>query len=64
MDELLSSVDQPLKVMNCPETNKEFILCDYNRDGDSYRSCLSPSVSTSCTIYRDSLLFHPPSIFH
>eukprot|EP00961_Rhodomonas_salina_P014068 188618-Rhodomonas_salina.1 len=51
VDDLLSAVDQPLKVaphaftlrcavltkvmavkvMKCPETNKEFILCDYNR---------------------------------
>lgn len=26
------------QVFTCPETNKKFILCDYNRDGDSYRS--------------------------
>ena len=24
--------------MKCPETNKDFIVCDYNRDGDSFRS--------------------------
>ena len=34
---VVSSVDQPLEVMRCPETSKEFLLCDYNRDGDSYR---------------------------
>lgn len=37
-EELLSSVDQPLKVQKCKQTGKEFLLCDYNRDGDSYRS--------------------------
>jgi capping protein beta len=37
-DELLNHVDQPLKVQNDTKTNKSFILCDYNRDGDSYRS--------------------------
>lgn len=37
-DELLNHVDQPLKVQTDPETNKKYILCDYNRDGDSYRS--------------------------
>jgi len=37
-DDLLNHVDQPLKVKKDPKTGKEFILCDYNRDGDSYRS--------------------------
>jgi capping protein beta len=38
MEDLLSAVDQPLKVLTCPETSKPFIVCDYNRDGESYRS--------------------------
>ncbi len=29
---------QPLKAIRCPDTNKDFIVCDYNRDGDSFRS--------------------------
>lgn len=38
-EDLLSSVDQPLKVERDDESDgKEFLLCDYNRDGDSYRS--------------------------
>jgi len=37
-DELLNHVDQPLKVATDTKTQKQFILCDYNRDGDSYRS--------------------------
>jgi capping protein beta len=37
-EDLLSSVDQPLKVSLCKKTGKEYLLCDYNRDGDSYRS--------------------------
>jgi len=37
-DELLNHVDQPLKVRKDPKTNKMYVLCDYNRDGDSYRS--------------------------
>lgn len=36
--ELLSQVDQPLQVYMDSECAKEFILCDYNRDADSYRS--------------------------
>jgi capping protein beta len=36
-EDLLSAVDQPLLVEKCTTTNKEFLLCDYNRDGESYR---------------------------
>lgn len=36
--DLLSSVDVPLKVLRCPKTSKDFLCCDYNRDGDLYRS--------------------------
>ncbi|KAL2112507.1 hypothetical protein VUR80DRAFT_7360 [Thermomyces stellatus] len=37
-EDLLSSVDQPLTTKRCRQTNREYLLCDYNRDGDSYRS--------------------------
>ncbi|KAK0748265.1 F-actin-capping protein subunit beta [Apiosordaria backusii] len=37
-EELLSSVDQPLTVQRCKQTGRDYLLCDYNRDGDSYRS--------------------------
>lgn len=36
--ELLSQVDQPLQVLMDADCAKEFILCEYNRDADSYRS--------------------------
>lgn len=36
-DELLTHVDQPLKVHKDPKAGKYFVQCDYNRDGDSYR---------------------------
>ncbi|XP_072980959.1 F-actin-capping protein subunit beta [Typha angustifolia] len=36
--DLLSQVDQPLQVCMDKESMKEFILCEYNRDADSYRS--------------------------
>ncbi|KAF8001222.1 hypothetical protein HF325_003723 [Metschnikowia pulcherrima] len=39
--DLLAAVDTPLKVAKCPETNKLFLCCDYNRDGDLYRSPFS-----------------------
>lgn len=42
-EDLLSSVDQPLKVAVDKTDKKEYLLCDYNRDGDSYRS---PSSNT------------------
>mmetsp|Transcript_24848 Transcript_24848/g.30052 ORF Transcript_24848/g.30052 Transcript_24848/m.30052 type:complete len:274 (-) Transcript_24848:943-1764(-) len=37
-EELLSRVDQPLQIAFDEVANKDFLLCDYNRDGDSYRS--------------------------
>jgi len=37
-DDLLSSVDQPLKVLVDRATGREYLACDYNRDGESYRS--------------------------
>jgi capping protein (actin filament) muscle Z-line, beta len=37
-EDLLSAVDQPLKIQRCALTGKEFLLCDYNRDGESFRS--------------------------
>lgn len=36
-DDLLMAVDQPLKVLTDEEGGKEFLCCEYNRDGDSYR---------------------------
>ncbi|XP_041378184.1 F-actin-capping protein subunit beta-like [Gigantopelta aegis] len=37
-EDLLSSVDQPLKIARDKNSGKDYLLCDYNRDGDSYRS--------------------------
>ena len=37
-EDLLSSVDQPLPVRRCRASGRDYLLCDYNRDGDSYRS--------------------------
>ncbi|ROT35456.1 F-actin capping protein beta subunit [Sodiomyces alkalinus F11] len=37
-EDLLSSVDQPLGVRGCRQSGRDYLLCDYNRDGDSYRS--------------------------
>ncbi|KAG8660719.1 hypothetical protein MANES_02G186100v8 [Manihot esculenta] len=36
--DLLSQVDQALQVLCDVDCGKEFILCEYNRDADSYRS--------------------------
>jgi len=38
VEQLLTSVDQPLKVAHDPVSKRDYLLCDYNRDGDSYRS--------------------------
>ncbi|KAI5119430.1 hypothetical protein M0805_009881 [Coniferiporia weirii] len=37
-DDLLGSVDQPLLLKVDPATGREYLACDYNRDGESYRS--------------------------
>lgn len=37
-EDLLNHVDQPLKVEKDTKSGKSFIQCEYNRDGDSYRS--------------------------
>lgn len=37
MSDLLGSVDQPLKIAHDSKYRKDYLLCDYNRDGDSYR---------------------------
>lgn len=38
VEDLLSKIDQPLRMLQDSETGKYFLLCDYNRDGDSWRS--------------------------
>jgi len=37
-EDLLSAVDQPLKIAHDKAEKKDYLLCEYNRDGDSYRS--------------------------
>jgi len=37
-EDLLSAVDQPLKIAFDSVSKRDYLLCDYNRDGDSYRS--------------------------
>eukprot|EP01110_Echinostelium_bisporum_P003706 TRINITY_DN19024_c0_g1_i1.p1 TRINITY_DN19024_c0_g1~~TRINITY_DN19024_c0_g1_i1.p1 ORF type:complete len:272 (-),score=93.90 TRINITY_DN19024_c0_g1_i1:20-835(-) len=37
-EDLLSAVDQPLKIAYDNASKRDYLLCDYNRDGDSYRS--------------------------
>mmetsp|Transcript_36541 Transcript_36541/g.91622 ORF Transcript_36541/g.91622 Transcript_36541/m.91622 type:complete len:274 (-) Transcript_36541:104-925(-) len=37
-EHLLSAVDQPLKIAHDSASKRDYLLCDYNRDGDSYRS--------------------------
>jgi capping protein beta len=37
-EDLLESVDIPLSVKKCSKTKRDFLCCDYNRDGDSWRS--------------------------
>ena len=36
-EDLLANVDKPLQVAKDKKLSKQYLLCDYNRDGDSYR---------------------------
>ena len=38
VEDLMSTIDQPLKTVICPTSHNEFLVCDYNRNGDSFRS--------------------------
>ncbi|KAK0193989.1 F-actin-capping protein subunit beta [Armillaria mellea] len=37
-DDLLGSVDQPLQLKTDRSTGRDYLACDYNRDGESHRS--------------------------
>ena len=37
-EDLYQRIDQPLQVAKDPKTEQLYLLCDYNRDGDSHRS--------------------------
>ena len=49
-DELLGSVDQPLQVRTDPSTGRDYLICDYNRDGDSYRCFSLKSVAPTLSL--------------
>ena len=40
-EDLFDSVDQPLRIARDKTVGKDYLLCDYNRDGDSYRCVMS-----------------------
>lgn len=42
-EELLGRVDQPLTVAMDEEAKRSFLVCDYNRDGDSFRYVIDVS---------------------
>eukprot|EP01121_Diplochlamys_sp_Union-15-3_P010762 TRINITY_DN3056_c0_g1_i2.p1 TRINITY_DN3056_c0_g1~~TRINITY_DN3056_c0_g1_i2.p1 ORF type:complete len:228 (+),score=44.50 TRINITY_DN3056_c0_g1_i2:30-686(+) len=37
-EDLLCNVEQSLKIAHDKKSKRDYLLCDYNRDGDSYRS--------------------------
>lgn len=52
-EDLLSSIDQPLKMAKDKATGRDYLLCDYNRDGDSYRSgWLATAMLERCALTR------------
>ncbi|KAK9476933.1 F-actin-capping protein subunit beta [Lipomyces japonicus] len=48
-EDLLSSVDQPLQIKRCKVSGKDYLTCDYNRDGDSFRSPWSNQYDPALT---------------
>ena len=40
-DEFIQKIDQPLEIEIDTDSGREFLKCEYNRDGDSYRSPFS-----------------------
>jgi hypothetical protein len=48
-EQLLSAVDQPLKIAHDPIAKRDYLLCDYNRDGDSYRYFISSMYIMYCS---------------
>lgn len=52
-EDLLSSVDQPLKIAKDKSTGKDYLLCDYNRDGDSYRYRCKTDYKTWSVFFKD-----------
>lgn len=58
-EELLSAVDQPLASAMCSRTGRAFLVCDYNRDGDCYRSPWSNEYYPPATSTDDPVLPSP-----
>ena len=54
------AVDQPLEVRTDPNSGKDYLLCDYNRDGDSYRYTKDCHVSAARLVPRSSFFISPP----
>ena len=50
-EELLQRVDQPLKVQKDGSNKKYYILCDYNRDGDSVKKKKTNKQTTTTTTH-------------
>ena len=74
-EEFLSRIDQPLLVAHDDVAHKNFLLCDYNRDMDSYRSPWQVKgamrdkrrrPTSSSTVFRRSVVsvFHPRRTVH
>lgn len=49
-ESLLSTIDQPLKIAHDAVSKKDYLLCDYNRDGDSYRYDSDPLMVDSSRV--------------
>ena len=46
----VSRLPQPLETCTDPETGKQFLLCDYNRDADFYRCGRQPQQTQAALL--------------
>jgi hypothetical protein len=61
-EDLAVSVDSPLQLKNDGETGKEYLCCDYNRDGESYRYVIISLACNRASTFIESTRVSYPSL--
>lgn len=59
-EELLQRIDQPLRLTTDTNAQKQFVICDYNRDGDSYRSPWTNAYFPEIPPEDRDMAYYPP----
>ena len=58
-DEVVQRIDQPLEVQMDTDSGLEFLKCEYNRDGDSWRSPYTKAYFPPIPEGEDQDVFYP-----